>query len=120
MPVQPIDWKSVWSEVAAPNSNAAAATPIGRHRPNTTMAMAMKPRPADIPSTNVPACASTIVAPARPAIAPAKSTASSCVRVGEIPAAMAAVGYSPTARSASPAWVRCIHHASSGAITYSA
>ena len=120
MPLQPIDWKSVCSEVAAPNSKAAAATPSGRHRPSTTIAIAIKPRPADIPSTNVPACASTRVAPARPAIAPAKSTAYNCVRFGEIPAAMAAGGDSPTARSASPAWVRCIHHANSGAIRYSA
>src|SRR5687768_8003256 len=91
---------------------------MGDHRPSATIAIAMKPRPADMPSAKVPTCATTSVPPLNPPNAPPKRGANHRTRPGEIPAAVAAAGFSPTARSARPACVRDSHHASTGAATY--
>ena len=56
--------------LAAPKTTDASATPSGCQRPSTTIAIAMNPRPADMFSAKVPACASTKHPPASPPASP--------------------------------------------------
>ena len=62
--------REIVARSAAPNTTAAAAAPAGFHRPSATIAIAMNPRPADIPSANVPTWASTSVPPLTPPSTP--------------------------------------------------
>ena len=64
--------------------------PPGFHRPSTTIAIATYPRPAVIRSEKVPTCASTRLAPARPATRPAKHRGPESDRETRRPAARAA------------------------------
>ena len=66
------------------------------------MAMAMNPRPADMPSANVPDCANTSDAPLAPPSMPPNRRAPRRTRATRMPAACAASGASPMARRPSP------------------
>ena len=79
--------------------------------------MATYPRPAVIRSANEPTCASTSVAPARPANPPPTMDAMVRTSVVRTPTARAIAAPSPVARSISPARVRnSTHHAIGSAI----
>src|SRR5579875_802492 len=89
-------------ELVKPNSSEATKQPIGFQRPAVTMARAIKPLPADMFGTKVLESATERKAPAIPAIAPSKIRAMARVLRTEMPAASAASGCSPQARSSSP------------------
>ena len=83
----------------------------GCQRAKTTSATAMKPRPAVIHSAHVLATPIDRCAPAIPASRPASTRAWYWTARGLRPAANAATGFSPTARTARPQRVeKSAHH----------
>jgi hypothetical protein len=78
------------------------------------MAMAMKPRPALIPSAKVPGLRHDERRAGEPAERAAEQHRRAAARAAAAPRPPRRLGRSPTARSASPACVRVVHHQSAG------
>ena len=85
-------------------------TRSGLQRPKMTRAMATQPRPAVMLSRNRPSWAMIRTAPPRPPITPDTSRAHQRIRSTLTPAASAASGRSPTARTERPNRVRYKTH----------